>query len=480
MRIAVVGGGIAGLTAAYRLRTLLGDSVRITVLEAGPHAGGKVCTAELSGLPVDTGAEAFLARRPEALDLVDELGLRGRLVHPADARPRIRAGARTVPLPAPTVLGIPGSPDVVAEALSPHGRAAVRAENDLPVLALPAGDVSLGALLRERFGDELVDRVVDPLLGGVYAGGADGLGLRAVLPELARQLDAGAGSLTSAAAALLPAETARDPVFGTLHGGLSVLVRELAARSAAEIRYGEPASGLRAAPASGWRVGLGTTGAELEVDGVVLAVPAPVASDLLAEESGEAARAFAEVELASMAVVQFAFPPGTELPDASGVLIATGERHTGGGDFTAKAFTFLSRKWPHYAERAAEHGMLVRGSVGRFADRGSLQAGDAELIRSVRADLAEVAGVAAEPTASAVYRWNDALPQYGVGHTERVGRIDRAVAGLPRLAVAGAALRGVGIPACIGSGDAAARAVARGLTGEPPAMRDPAREQGPG
>jgi oxygen-dependent protoporphyrinogen oxidase len=210
--VAVVGGGISGLTAAYRLRKLLGDDAQITVFESSGTLGGKLRTIELAGTRYDVGAEAFLARRPEATTLVREIGLGERLTHPTKARAKIHAGGSVLGLPPGTVMGVPASADAVAGVLSKSGRQAVAAESALPPVCLPADDVSLGALLRERFGDELVDRLVDPLLGGVYAGGADGLGLRATMPGLASALAAGAGSLTAAAASLLPASPARSSV----------------------------------------------------------------------------------------------------------------------------------------------------------------------------------------------------------------------------------------------------------------------------
>lgn len=455
MRVAVVGGGVSGWTAAYRLRALLGPTAAITVYEGTEELGGKLRTAELDGAPCDVGAEAFLVRRPEAVALIEELGLAAHLATPTAARAAVRAGGRTVPLPTRTLMGVPADAADVASVLSADGAAMVAAEPELPPLTVPAGDISLGKLIRERLGDEIVDRLADPLLGGVYAGGADALGLRAVMPALADALDAGAGSLTAAAASLLPAAAPSGPVFGTLRGGLSVLIDGLVAASGAEVRRGAPVRELRASPA-GWTLTLAP--ATVTADAVLLAVPAPAARRLLDGVAPAAAQAFAEVELASMAVVALAFGTGTELPDASGVLIGAGERHDDGTPFTAKAFTFSSRKWQHYAER----GVFVRGSVGRYGDQQALRATDDELIRRVLADLAELTGITAAPLAATVRRWGGGLPQYTVGHLERVARIEQAVSELPRFELAGATLHGVGIPACIATADDAARRLAHG------------------
>lgn len=460
MKVAVVGGGVSGLTAAYRLRQVLGDDAELTVFDAADRPGGKLRTESLAGTDVDVGAEAFLVRRPEAVALAEELGLGGRVVHPTSMRPRVRAGGRTVELPTGTLMGIPASAEQVAGVLSEDGVAAVAAEPDLPPPTLPGDDVSLGALLRERFGDELVDRLVDPLLAGVYGGGADSLGLRAVLPTLAERIDAGAASLTEAVVGLLPPASTSNPapVFGTLPGGLGVLVDALVDAARADVVTGAMVRELHRTE-TGWRLSITTdTGTRTEdCDAVLLAVPAPAARKLLDSAGDEnAATDLADVELASMAVVALALPSGTALPEASGILIGAGETWDDGTPFTAKAFTFSSRKWAHLDDGP----VLLRGSVGRFGEQDALRATDDELIRRVRADLAELTGITAEPTVATVRRWGGGLPQYGVGHPERVARIERHVAALGRIALAGATWHGVGIPACIATASAAAHELA--------------------
>lgn len=460
MRIAVVGGGISGLTAAYRLRQALGDDVELTVFDAADRPGGKLRTerlADTDGTAVDVGAEAFLVRRPEAVALAKELGLGDRLVHPTSMRPLVRAGGRTAGLPTGTLMGIPTAAEQVAGLLSEDGVTAVAAEPTLPPPRLPDDDVALGALLRERFGDELVDRLVDPLLAGVYGGGADSLGLRAVLPALAERIDAGAHSLTDAAAALLP-PSSDAPVFGTLPGGLGTLIDALRDAARADVVPGAMVRELRRTDA-GWALSI-TTDADTrteDCDAVLLAVPAPAARKLLVSAGAErAATDLADVELASMAVVALALPEGTTLPEASGILIGAGETWDDGTPFTAKAFTFSSRKWAHLSGGP----VLVRGSAGRFGESDTLRATDDELIRRVRADLAELTGVTAEPIAATVQRWGGGLPQYGVGHPERVARVERDVAALGRIALAGATWHGVGIPACIATAGEAAHQLA--------------------
>ncbi len=464
--VAVIGGGISGLAAAYRLRRLLGSGARITLIEGSPRLGGAVRTAELGGTPYDMGAEAFLVRRPEAAALVTELGLGDQLVHPTPAGPTVRAGGRTVALPRRTLMGLPADPGEVAGVLSKPGLARLAAEPDTPLRWEPGADVAVGELIRQRCGDEVAERLVDPLLGGVYAGRADALGLRATLPGLAGALDRGAASLQAAAAEVLP-PAAGGPVFGTLRDGLGRLVDALVAAAEPEMRLGAPvralsplvsgdtSSGSYRHSRGGWRLELGSAAApeRLDVDAVLLAVPAPALRRLLDGVAPAASAAAGTVEVASSVVVGLALPADAAetLPAASGVLIGSAEPHT------AKAFTFSSRKWAHLRGDGV---LLIRGSLGRHGEVSALQRDDSELVAAVRDDLAALTGVTAEPIDTVVARWGGGLPQYAPGHLDTVATIESAVAARPGLAVAGATLHGVGIPACISTADAAAERIA--------------------
>jgi protoporphyrinogen/coproporphyrinogen III oxidase len=320
--------------------------------------------------------------------------------------------------------------------------------------------------MKDRFGPEVADRLVGPLLGGVYAGRADDLGLRATMPQIATLLDKGVGSLLAAAAMMMPAppqpRVARPPVFASLANGVSSLVDKLAEVARPEVRLGLPVRVLSWL-GDGWRLEIGSaaTPEYLECDGVVLAVPAPSARKLLREIAPQVSAAYAKVEVASMAVVALALPPGTALPHRSGILIAEGERYSDRiTPFTAKAFTFSSRKWAHYGDQ-----VILRGSVGRHGETALLQRSDADLVKAVRNDLRELTGITAAPIDSVVQRWGGGLPQYGVGHVDLVDTIERGIADVPGLAVAGATLHGVGVPACIATADAAAARVAAHLLG---------------
>jgi oxygen-dependent protoporphyrinogen oxidase len=457
-RVAVVGGGISGLAAAYRLRTLLGPTAEIVLIEGSRRLGGALRTVELGGVALDVGAEAFLVRRPEALGLVEELGLGGQLRHPTPAAPTVRAGGRTLPLPTRTVLGLPGAAADVEGLLSAPGAARVAAEPTVPLCWEPGQDAAVGMLLRERAGDELVDRLVDPLLGGVYAGRADALGLRATLPAVATALDRGAGSLLAAASAVLfpglPPGGGPSPVFGTLRGGLSVLVDALVAAAAVRLRLGLPVRGLARIP-DGWRLELGSARQteHVDADAVVLAVPAPALRRLLADPLPVASATAGRVEVVGLALPLAATQA---LPEVSGVLVAASE------PLSVKAFTFSGRKWAH---ARSEHVLLVRASLGRHGEARVLQRDDAELVDAVRADFAGLTGISTMPVATVVARWGGGLPQYAPGHLDAVAALERDVSGSAGLAVAGATLHGVGLPACIATADAAARRIAGYLNG---------------
>lgn len=454
--VAVVGAGVSGLAAAHRLRTLLGPRAQLTVLDQRARVGGVLRTVDLAGVPFDVGAEAFLARRPEVPALLDELGLAGSVVHPSAARASVRAAGLTRPLPGATLMGVPTSSARLADVLSPAGLTAVAAEPHRPLDWTPGADVALGPLLRERFGAEVPDRLVGPLLGGVYAGRLDELGLRATVPALAGALDRGATSLVTAADDVVGAATpGGGPVFGAVRGGYQVLLDVLGTAAGARLRLRTTVRALDRTP-DGWRLTLGPTTAPeaLDVDAVVLAVPAPAAARLLGTVARGAARAAGEIELASSVVVGLAYRPGDacDLPGTSGVLVAADE------PLSIKAATYSTTKWPQLSPDGL---VRLRASLGRFGEARTLQVDDAELVARVRADLATLAGLHAPPVAVHVQRWGGGLPQYGPGHLDRVAALER---GLPAgVAVAGAALHGVGVPACIATARTAAERIVSDL-----------------
>ncbi|MEU0538419.1 protoporphyrinogen oxidase [Nocardia sp. NPDC005978] len=448
MRIAIVGSGISGLTAAHRLRKTLGPTPELLLIEQRDRIGGILYTTPLAGDPIDLGAEAFVGRRPEIPTLMRELGIEDQLVYPAGRRPLVWSAGSTHPLPAATLMGIPATAESVSGLVDADTLTRISEEPNRPLTWQPGTDISVGALVADRFGEQVVRRSVDPLLGGVYAGTADSIGVRAALPTLAAALDAGARSLTQAVAdALPPPSTA--PVFGGIRDGYGVLLEALRAAADAKVETHTEAINLTRTP-TGWH--LDPVGA---VDAVILATPAPVTAAFLRTIAPEAAELAGAIQLSSSAVVALALPRETALPDNSGILVATDE------SLSAKAFTLSSRKWPHLAERDVA---LVRASFGRFGDDTALSRSDAELIAAAVADLTTVTGVEIEPVSTVVQRWPGGLPQYAPGHTDRIAELRTATAGLDRLALAGSYLNGVGVPACAASGAAAADRIAAQLS----------------
>ncbi len=447
-RVVVVGGGIAGLAAAHALRRDCPELTGLTVVDRARMLGGKLRTSTIEGVPVDEGAEMFLAGVPEAVDLARAVGLGEDLVHPVTSAASVAVGGALRPLPAGTVLGVPGDLDALAASgvLTPAGLAEVRAE-EASAGERVLDDVAVGELVRRRLGAQVLERLVDPLLGGVYAGHADGLSLQATMPALAAAL--GSPRSLVAAARAARGTASGSPAFASLRGGLGGLVAALLAGLDADVRAGLTVREVTRT-GSGLRVTAGPVPdpTALDADAVVVAVPAGPAGRLLRDLAPFAAGELAGIGYASMAIVTLAYP-GTALPAGSGLLVGSAEGRA------VKAVTFSSQKWAHLSGRLT----LVRASIGRYGEEAVLQRSDEELAALAADDVAALTGIAVRPVASRVTRWGGALPQYAVGHLDRVRRIEADVARTPGLVVAGAAYVGVGVPACIRSGYAAAAKV---------------------
>ncbi|MFC9846759.1 protoporphyrinogen oxidase [Streptomyces sp. NPDC060223] len=446
--VVVIGGGIAGLAAAHRL---LDRGVRVTVLEASDRVGGKLLPGEIAGARVDLGAESMLARRPEGVALAREVGLADDIQPPATATASLWTRGTLRPMPKGHVMGVPGTASALSGVLSDEGLRRIERDAELPRTEV-GDDVAVGEFVAARLGREVVDRLVEPLLGGVYAGDAYRISLRSAVPQLfeaARTHD----SLTEAVREI-QAKAARNqqagPVFMGIRGGIGQLplaVAESVRARGAEIITGAPVTELRREAHTGWRVVAG--GKVLQADAVVLALPAPAAATLLRAEAPAAAAELATVEYASMALVTLAYRRSEiALPEGSGFLVPPVDGHT------IKASTFSSRKWGWIADENPDL-LVLRTSVGRYGETEVLGREDDDLVDVSRHDLRAATGLDAAPVATRVTRWDDGLPQYPVGHHARVARIREHVGKLPGLAVCGAAYDGVGIPACIASAYAA-------------------------
>lgn len=447
-RVAVVGGGISGLAAAHRLAR---DGIDVTLIESSAAVGGKLRVSEIGGLRVDEGAETFLRRVPEGLDLIEEVGLSGDLVSPAVQGASVWARGRLRPLPPRTVLGVPSEVSTLRGILSGPEVARARLDRVLPGQP-PIDDVAVGKWIGQRLGRAVVERLVDPLLGGVYAGRADGLSLAATIPQLPRDERS---AIAAAQRAVPPPAEGEVPVFGALQSGLGSLPSAVAHATidlGGRVVKGRAVRRLERMP-GGWRVVHGATNDEqaMEVEAVILAVPAAPAARLLADISPVAAGELLEIDTASMAIVTTAWRTA-DVPEVSGsgYLVPACYRRP------VKAVTFSSAKWAHLADTEVA---VVRCSIGRYRDIADLQRDEDELVSMTVAELVTYAGFRGVPIASRVTRWGGGLPQYAVGHRDRVDRIRRAVLRQPAMAVCGASYDGVGVPACILTGLQAAEQV---------------------
>jgi oxygen-dependent protoporphyrinogen oxidase len=462
--LVVVGGGIAGLAAAYEL-TRADPSPEVTLFESSDRLGGKLLTSPFAGRMLDEGADAFLVRVPWALELCRELGLEHDLVAPATGTAYVWSRGELRRLPEATVLGVPTDLDALAASGVVSDAGVARAAEDLerPADALD-GDETVGALVRRRLGDEVLERIVGPLVGGINAGDADRLSLQAVTPQLAAARDAGPSLVVAlraqrdAAARSTPPDT---PVFLSPRGGMGALAYRLAdaVRQRATVRTGVAVSALAPGPGGEWRVTGG--GFELTADAVLLTAPAPTTARLLAKTCPAAASTLRALDHASVVLVSFAYPRAAiDHPlDGSGFLVPAVE-----GLFMT-ACSWATSKWAHLAEAGAD--VLLRVSAGRAGDASPVtDAPDDDIVDRLRADLHTTMGIEVAPSAVRVSRWPEGFPQYAPGHLDRIDALDAALAAAaPGVVAAGAWSRGVGVPACINAGrDAAHRALPAGGT----------------
>ncbi|MCW2831995.1 MAG: hemG, partial [Aeromicrobium sp.] len=417
LRVAVVGGGMAGLSAAHELATGGAD---VVVLEGSERIGGKLLLGQVGGLTVDLGAESILARRPEGLELVSAVGLGHRIVHPLTTSASIWTRGALRPMP-PTVMGVPAD----VGALMATGIVSRQIEpTQIPV---PDHDVSVASFVAQRVGREVVDRLVEPLLGGVYAGHADRLSLLATAPQIAAL---GPDLLEGATKARASAQ-ASGPVFFGLPGGIGQLPDAVVASGGFDMRVSSTVRTV-SRTADGWQLSIGpTNGVEvIDVDAVVVATPAPAAARLLAEVAPTAAFALAGIDYASMAIVTLVLD-GAKAPGGSGFLVPP-------VDGTAiKAATYSTAKWGWSADAAAGF-TIARASIGRAGETALLHRDDADLVDLARADLEVATGSIGRIVDARVHRWGGALPQYDVGHLDLVDTVERSVADVVGLEVCGA------------------------------------------
>jgi oxygen-dependent protoporphyrinogen oxidase len=456
LRVAVVGGGITGLSAAQHVIERTGGDGRVEVLllEAGGHLGGKIRSTDVGGLTVEAGADSFVVRKPWAVDLCRRMGLEDRVIIPGASGAYVWTHRGLFAFPQRSAFGVPASVGGLLRwpGLSPRGRLRAIGELLLPPRRA-VGDESLGGLARRRLGTEAARTLVEPLLAGLHGADPERQSVLATFPELA-SWERDHGSLIRASRRSLkeadqPGQ-GRKPLFASLWGGLDLLVSALAARIGGDrIRLDSPASVLST---EGGRYYVeAASEARSHSEAVILATPAFESARLLAELNPGASAELRSIPYASTAVVILAYADGTagRLPeDGSGFVVPVRER-------TITACTWYSRKWPHetYGGRA-----LVRCFVGRAGDQDALELSDDELAAAVNREVQEVTPIGSAPEASRVVRWERSMPQYEVGHVQGLDRIEAALAVTPGIFLAGSAYRGVGIADCVRQGREAAEA----------------------
>jgi oxygen-dependent protoporphyrinogen oxidase len=459
-----VGGGISGLAAATSLKRQA-PGITVTVLEGSPSIGGKLARAEVAGITVDVGAESMLNRRPEATALAREVGLTDRLVHPETITAKLWSRGDMVTMPR-TLMGVPVDARALAESgvVSKAGLARAALDAVMPATRIGECDVSVGWLIEERFGKEVVDRLVEPLLGGVYAGHARELSARATVPQVVALLDRDKSMLRAAAAAT--AATSDVPVFAGLVGGLGQLPQAIVDHAELDVRTDATVRDLARRAGGGWNLVVGSAHdpSIVQADAVVLATPAAATARLLSDVSPEAALELAQVEYASMAIITMAFRR-RDFPQTSGsgFLVPPVDGRA------VKGATYSFAKWGWVAEagRGADDGedlLVMRCSIGRHREERVLQVEDERLVELALEELCDAIGLSVRPVDWHVQRWGGGLPQYAVGHVDRVRQVRLSVAKAGTLAVCGAAYDGLGIPACIASAEAAVTQVLDALS----------------
>lgn len=471
-RVTVVGGGISGLATAYHLthrRDGTGPPPEVTLVEAAGAVGGKISTSTVAGLPIDAGPDAILARSPVVAGLLTDLDLLGELSRPALRRAYVWTRGQLRPLPPMSLFGVPETPLPLLRSrlLSPWGALRAAADFVLPRSALPP-DPTIAELLRPRFGREVFDRLIEPLLGGVHAGRADALSARSSVPEVYL---AARGNRSTYLAMRRREASSMGLGMVSLRGGLQLLVDALVdAMPMVRLRTGAVVDRIER---SGGRLRLHTsTGEPIDTDAVVLATPASVTAGLLAPHSEQAAavlRGIPYVGVATVMLVHRRSRIGRPL-DGTGFLVPPRDGRMIVG------CTWSTAKWEHLLDGEVA---VLRVAVGRHGDTRWEGMSDAELVERVHAELVESMAVQDAPEEVVVRRWPESMPQYTVGHEHRLVTLARVLHDLPGIHVTGAAYRGVGISGCVIQAAGVADAVTAQLDGtNPPSTRISAGTQG--
>jgi len=460
-RVVVVGGGISGLTAAYRLSSA-SEPLDVTLVEASPRLGGKIRTTSFGGVPIDEGADAFLARVPWAVDLCRELGLDDRLISPSGEGAFLLSRGKLRPIPKKSVLGVPTSlPALVASgAISPLGMA--RAGLDLiKPDNWPGKDESVSELITRRLGPEIAQRLVDPLIGSIMASDASNMSAQIVAPQLSDATRKNRSLIRALRAQRkLAAAGPKVPIFNGFEGGVGVLIDRLA-RAIPDVDVQISNKVTELSSVDGFYT-LGTERGGLDADSVIIATPASAAAALVSPHAPEAGDILARVEYASVVLVTVSFDAASVAHpmNGTGFLVPRAEK------MLMTACSWGHRKWPHWAPD--DDRVVLRVSAGRHGDERAMHLDDDELVESLLAELAPILRIDGTVLEWRVSRWPDSFPQYPPGHGAEVTRAEADLSrNLPGITIAGASYRGVGVPACIRSGNEAAARILDHVSTQP-------------
>jgi protoporphyrinogen/coproporphyrinogen III oxidase len=461
--VVVVGGGISGLSAAFYIRQTRPET-RVVVLESSDKVGGKIASAHIAGLTVDCGPDAFLARVPGAVELATELGLKDELIAPGTGKAWLWARKKLRAFPDGLVLGAPSKPLAVARSgiLSPKGLLRAALSEVIPTKLTDTDDPTVASAIGKHLGREVVERLVDPLLGGINASDSNRLSLAMAAPNLMEAVKqpyfmrALRKSNAAAQRGAIGSETnaAEKPVFLTPRTGINTMIQRLADCLGSAVVAGQTATSLSRSTGGSWMVTTALN--EWHTGQVVLASPAAATATLVADLSSRAADLLGQIRTSSVAIALLAYPKdAVNLPPGSGILVPRSE----GKMLTASSW--WNQKWPHLDTKGQ---VLMRASAGRDGDVRFMELTDAQLVERLHRELSEMLPISAPPSDAHVQRWIGAFPQYDTGHARRVDSIEAAIAAdAPGLHLTGASYRGIGIPACIRSAKATALKVVGSL-----------------
>lgn len=465
-RVAVVGGGLSGLSAAHRLIELsqeTGKSLDLTMFEAAPRTGGMIATKRIGDYLVELGADSFITNKPAGVALCKRLGIEDELIPTEDAwrKSLVLRKGKPVEVPEGFMLLSPAKvwPILKSPIFSWGGKLRMGWERFLPAKKTSTDDESLASFVRRRFGQELLDRLVQPLVGGIYTSDPEKLSLRATLPRFLDQeleygslIKASRTQVSKRSAAETSGSGARYGLFTAPKRGIQTILDSLREKveSTATIQSDCPIVSLERS-SENWT--LTTANGESEnFDAVILALPTHKAAELVRTVSTDLADDLSGIEYASSAIVV----SGHKLSDIEHPLDAFGLVIPEIEDRDVIAVSFSSRKFPG---RAPDGKVVLRTFVGGAMHPEKMQLSDDEMKEIVRRELAAMLGVSGEPDFQEVVRYENSMPQYYVGHLDRVASIESRVSNLTGLELAGNAYRGVGIPDSIASGEAAAERV---------------------